>query len=143
MTVTEMNADENVIDRSMLPESFRKVESKKSNLILEAGFLHLQGDYTAAADRFALAAELESALSDQSAEMGSWQKTFFHSFSAISCWSRAGDLHRALSLGEKLLRAENLSPSQRQQVTVYLDSLRSRMAQWMRLWDSAPAQAAD
>lgn len=138
-----MNADENIIDRSMLPESFLNAESKKSNLILEAGFLHLQGDYTAAADRFALAAELESVLADQSVEMGSWQKAFFHSFSAISCWSRAGDLHRALALGEELLRAENLSPSQRQQVTAFLDSLRKRMAQWMRLWDNASAQAAD
>ncbi len=138
-----MNTEEIVIDRSSLSALFRKAEGKKSNLILEANFLHLQGDYAAAADRFALAAELESALAEQLIEMGSYQKAFSHSFSAISCWGRAGDLHRALSLGEELLSDENLSQSQRQQVITYLDSLRSRMAQWMRLWDSASMQAAD
>lgn len=138
-----MDAEEAVIDRSMLPESFHKAEGQKSNLILEANFLHLQENYTAAADRFALAAELESSLAEQLVAMGSWPKAFAHSFSAISCWGRAGDLHRALLLGDELLGVEKLSPSQRQQVTVYLNSLRSRMALWMRQWELAPAQSAD
>ncbi|HRJ40874.1 MAG: hypothetical protein KJZ86_24890 [Caldilineaceae bacterium] len=138
-----MNTEETVIDRSMLPESFRKAEGQKSNLILEGNFLHLQKDYAAAADRFALAAELESALAEQLVKMGNWAKAFSHSFSAISCWGRAGDLHRALLLGEELLRVEKLSQSQRQQVTEYLDSLRSRMILWMHQWDTTPMQSAD
>ncbi len=130
-------------ERSALSESFRKAESKKSNLILEACFLHLQGEYEAAAHRFALAADLETELATQLTGMGNTDRAFVHLFSAISCWGRAGDLHRALLLGEELLRSDGLSQSQRQQVTAYLDSLRSRMAQWMRQWDSAAMQAAD
>lgn len=138
-----MTTEEIVFDRSALSESFRQTERKKSNLLLEANILHLQGAYEAASDQFAIVAALESDLASQLAEAKNFDKAFVHLFSAVSCWAKAGDLHRALAMGEELLRAENLSPSQRQQVTVYLDSLRSRMIQWMRQWETTSAQAAD
>lgn len=141
--VNHMTTKEFAFDRLELSDSFRQVERDKSNLLLEANFLHLQGEYAAASDRFALAADLETDLSIQLTEMENFDKAFIHLFSAVSCWSKAGDIHRAIALGEELLGSQWLSEPQRQQVAAYLDSLRNRMAQWMRQWEIASVQAAD
>lgn len=138
-----MRSNDAGLDRSFLSESFQATEAQKSNLILEASFQYLQGHYEISARNFARAAELESDLAMQLLRMGQNEKAFHHSFSSISCWARAGDLHRALLLGEELLDNQQLTQSQQEQVRTYLDSLLNRMAQWMRLWNNSAAQAAD
>ena len=131
------------VDRSNLPDTLVAAEQRKSNLILEANLLQYQGQYEAAADKFADAAELEEQLASQLQPLGKTEKAFVHLFSALSCWVQAGDLHRALVLGQQLLRDDHLSPNQRQQVSDYLHTLRGRLAQWMSQWASEPTTASD
>jgi tetratricopeptide (TPR) repeat protein len=125
------------ISRSGLSEAYRQRERQKSDLILEANLLKQQGLYPQAPNQFAAAADLEEELAADLTTSGHVDKAFIHHFSAISCWTQAGDLHRALQLGEDLLAQETLSPAQRQQVAAYLETLQSRMIQWMSQWTPA------
>jgi hypothetical protein len=131
------------LDRSNLPDDVVAAERRKSNLILEANLLQYQGQYEAAADKFANAAEIEEQLARQLQALSKPEKAFIHHFSALSCWVQAGDLHRALVLGQQLLRDNHLPSNQRQQVNDYLNTLRDRLAQWMSQWASEPANASD
>ena len=131
-----MNAT-NGISRADLPDSYRHQERQKSNLILEANLLKQQGLYPQAAHKFAAAAEIEEELAAQLVQANHLDKAFFHHFSALSCWTQAGDLHRALLLGEMLLQTNTLSVDQRDQVTYYLQTLQNRMTQWMSQWTAA------
>jgi hypothetical protein len=131
------------IDRSDLPSTFLVEERLKSNLILEANLLKAQGQYEVAAVKFAEAAEIEEKLAKQLATLDRQNKAFVHQFSAISCWVQAGNLYRALRLGETLLQAENLPEPQRQRVKEYLDVLHSRFVQWMSQWVPDSVTATD
>jgi hypothetical protein len=130
------------IDRSGLPNSFLSDERRKSSLILEANLLKAQGAFEAAAAKFASAAEIEEQLSAQLMTLNRPEKAFTHQFSALSCWAQAGNLYRAMTLGESLLQSESLAEPQRQQVNQYLQILHSRFANWMRQW-SLEGAAAD
>ena len=129
--------------RSALSDLYRHQERQKSNLILEANLLKQQGLYPQAAHKFAAAAMVEEELARQLVQSEYLDKAFFHHFSALSCWTQAGDLHRALLLGEMLLQTQTLSADQRAQVSQYLQTLQSRMAQWMGQWTPVLAAAAD
>ena len=129
--------------RSALSDLYRHQERQKSNLILEANLLKPQGLYPQAAHKFAAAAMVEEELARQLVQSEYLDKAFFHHFSALSCWTQAGDLHRALLLGEMLLQTQTLSADQRAQVSQYLQTLQSRMAQWMSQWTPVLAAAAD
>ena len=129
--------------RSALSDLYRHQERQKSNLILEANLLKQQGLYPQAAHKFAAAAMVEEELARQLVQSEYLDKAFFHHFSALSCWTQAGDLHRALLLGEMLLQTQTLSADQRAQVSQYLQTLQSRMAQWMSQWTPVLAAAAD
>lgn len=131
------------INRSNLPDTFITAERHKSNLLLEANLLQHQGQYEAAADKFAEVAEIEEQLASQLLAMSKAEKAFTHSFSALSCWVQAGDLHRALVLGQKLLSDGHLSLSQRQQVNSYLSTLRGRLIHWMSHWAAEPATISE
>ncbi len=122
------------MDRSDLPESFLALERQKSALILEANLLQQQGQFEAAADQFAISADMEEQLARQLVRLGKLQKSSIHLFSALSCRAQAGDLHHALVLGEQLLQSGSLSSEQRNQISTYLETLRNRLAQWMRDW---------
>jgi tetratricopeptide (TPR) repeat protein len=122
------------ISRRGLSEAYRQQERQKSNLILEANLLKQQGLYPQAAHKFAAAAELEEKLAGTIFAADNVDKAFIHHFSALSCWTQAGDLHRALQLGETLLQSATLSPPQRAQVAAYVETVQSRMIKWMRQW---------
>lgn len=130
------------IDRSGVSELQRVLERKKSNFILEANLLQLQGEYPEAASRFADAASIEEQLASQLFSMNKLQKAIIHQVSALSCWVQAGNLHNALILGKELLQSGNLSNEQHTRIDSYLDTLRQRMSQWMRQWQPE-SMAAD
>ena len=92
----------NRISRAALSDVYRHQERQKSNLILAANLLKQQGLYPQAAHKFAAAAMIEEELARQLVQTNHLDKAFFHHFSALSCWTQAGDLHRALLLGEIL-----------------------------------------
>jgi len=133
----------NAIDRSALSDSFLTLERQKSNLILGANLLQQQRLYPAAADKFAAAAEIEEQLTQMLFEQGKQEKAFVHRFSAISCWVQAGDLHRALGLGQQMLMSDELPTPQRSRVESYIDTLQERMEQWMSQWVPHPLSAGD
>ena len=122
------------IARNGLSDEYQRQEQQKSNLILEANLLKQQGLYPQAAHKFATAAAIEEDLAAQLLAANRFEKSFIHHFSALSCWTQAGDLHRALLLGERLSQDETLSQQQRTQVMAYLETLQIRMSQWMRQW---------
>lgn len=138
-----MNERVKKIDRSALSDSFLQAESKKSNLILEANLLQQQELYPVAADKFAEAAEIEEQLTQVLIAQNRWDKAFIHRFSAISCWVQAGNLHRALSLGQQLLATDELPAPQRSRVEEYINTLQERMTEWMSQWVPHPLSAGD
>lgn len=119
----------NAIDRSGLSEDFLAQERKKSNLILEANLLKAQGLFEFAAEKFAEAATTEEQLAQQLLVLQRYEKAFVHQFSAISCWAQAGNLHRALMLGQALLADSQLSERQRKQISEYMGVLHGRFLQ--------------
>lgn len=127
--------------RVNLSDEYRRREREKSNLILEANLLKQQSLYLQAAHKFATAAVIEEALAHELVQTNHLDKAFFHRFSALSCWTQAGDLHRALLLGEMMLQTSTLSITQREQVTNYLQTLNQRMTQWMSQWTPELAAA--
>ena len=131
------------IDRSALPSSLLQLERQKSSLILEANLLQQQGLYPAAADKFTAAAALEEQLTQVLFDQDKREKAFVHRFSAISCWVQAGDLHRALGLGQQLLTSDELPAPQRSRVESYINTLQERMTQWMSQWTPHPLSAGD
>ncbi len=129
-----MNNMNSGIIRKNLSDSFVANERLKSDLILEANLLKAQGDFEAAAQRFAEAAEIEERLATDLTGMGFQDKAFIHRFSAVSCWAQAGDLYRAVTLGEQMLQDNNLTTAQSSRLEKYLEVLHGRIVQWMSQW---------
>lgn len=109
-------------------------ETYKSNLIIEANFLKIQGRYQDASRKFAAAAEMEEQLAEQWLAQGAGTEAALHQLSALSCWGQAGDLYRAMSMGEQLLTQSYLSSSQRADLLDYLHQLQQHYTQWARQW---------
>lgn len=126
-----MNSD---ITRKNLSDTFLANEQLKSSLILEANLLKAQGNFEAAAQRFAEAAEIEESLAAELMGKGLQDKAFIHQLSAVSCWAQAGDLYRAITLGEQMLQNNNLTTAQSSRLEKYLEVLHGRIVQWMSQW---------
>jgi hypothetical protein len=120
------------ISRHGLDDAFVADESRKSDLLLAAQLLRDQGQDRAAAARFANAAALEQGLADRCLAAGLAEKALVHRFSAASCWAQAGNFYQAIALCDALQVENNLPESLRERVSLYVDALRSRRAQWYR-----------
>lgn len=124
-----------------LPANLQMIEREKSRLILEAHMLKAQMRFAEAAERFAQAARYEHELADWADAQGFSDLRYLHAFSALSCWAQAGDPHRALVLGRKLLDSGTLTAAQRAQLQSYYSTLEQRWVRWMNEW-SQPVFAA-
>ncbi|MEM7130702.1 MAG: hypothetical protein AAF702_30535 [Chloroflexota bacterium] len=82
------NKNITAIDRSSLPNSFLNLERQKSSLILEANLLTQQGLYPAAADKFAIAAEIEEQLNQELLTRGKPEKAFIHDLALLAAGSK-------------------------------------------------------
>lgn len=128
------------IGREGLGAAFAEEEARKSNLILEANLLKTQGRHQDAADRFAEAAQIEERLSEILIQKRLLDKYFVHRFSALSCWFQAGDIYRAIAIGEELLVHTDLPDRLRRRIREYVRILRSRRMRWFV--EFAPRAAA-
>ncbi len=117
-----------------LPANLQMVEREKSRLILEAHMLKAQMRFAEAAERFAQAARYEHELADWAEAQALSDLRYLHAFSALSCWAQAGDPHRALVLGRKLLDSGTLTEAQRAQLQSYYATLEQRWVSWMNEW---------
>lgn len=131
------------VDRAGLSGSFLTDEQHKSNLIVEANLLKLREEYEAAAEKFAAAAQIEEKLVQELINLNRKEKAFIHLFSAVSCWAQAGDLHRALMLGNNLVHLEGIASPHQQAAQEYINVLRSRYIQWIRTWQPQLVGVAD
>ena len=109
-------------------------ETYKSNLIIEANFLKIQGLYQDAAAKFAEAAQIEEQLAEQLLAQGQGTEAAIHQLSALSCWGQAGDLYRAMNMGQQLLTQSYLSSRQRADLLDYLHQLQQRYTEWANQW---------
>lgn len=121
-----------------LPPDLQAIEREKARLLLEAHFLKAQMNFAEAAERFEQAARYEDKLATWAEIQGLTDLSYLHAFSALSCWAQAGDPHRALTLGRKLLQTGKLTEPQRAQLQSYYDTLEQRWVSWMQQW-STPA----
>jgi hypothetical protein len=108
-------------------DSIRNDEQRKSRLILEARLLRDRKEHSAAADKFAEAAEMEEQIS-RSCE--SVQESQVHQFSAASLWAQAGNFYQSLAICEQLLTRADLPDRLRERVQSYSQALRSRRDRW-------------
>jgi len=109
-------------------------ETYKSNLIIEANFFKIQGRYQDAAKKFAAAAQIEEQLAEHWLAQGEGTEAAIHLLSALSCWGQAGDLYRAMDMGEQLLTQSYLSSIQRADLLDYLHQLQQHYTQWASQW---------
>jgi hypothetical protein len=128
------------INREGWDAALAREEARKSKLILEANLLKAQERYQDAADRFAEAAHIEEQLSKMLLQKGLLDKYFIHRFSALSCWAQAGDVYRAIVLGEELLARADLPNPLRRRIEEYVQLLRVRRVRWFA--EFAPVTAA-
>ena len=124
------------INRAGLDAAFETDEIRKSGLILEAQLLREQTRDDEAARKYAEAARIEESLSQRCATLGLTEKSFLHSFSALSLWAQAGDF------GNELISAPALPEQLRQRVQTYTNTLRLRRALWYQDLAKAMAQNA-
>jgi hypothetical protein len=120
------------VSRNGLGAALLAKEAHKSNLILEANLLKAQARHQEAADRFAQAAEIEEQLCKALLRKGLWDKYFVHRFSALSCWAQAGDVYRAIMLGDELLARADLPEPLRQRIEEYARLLQARRVRWFQ-----------
>lgn len=125
-----------------LDTAFETDEARKSSLILEAQLLREQARDDEAARKFAEAAQIEESLSQRCATLGLNEKSFLHSFSALSLWAQAGAFYQAIALGNELLSSPTLPERLRQRVQTYTNTLRLRRAHWYQDLAKATAQSA-
>jgi hypothetical protein len=118
------------ISRQGVDTSFVADESRKSNLVLEAGLLRDQKRNEEAVARFAAAAAIEEQLSERSAAVGLREKSWVHLFSAAGCWAQAGNFYQAIALCDRLLGEAALTPPLRRSVEHFADVVRTRRDQW-------------
>lgn len=118
------------INRVGLDATFEADESRKSNLILEAQLLREQSRADEAARKFAEAAQIEESLSQRCMTQGLTEKSFLHSFSALSLWAQAGAFYQAIALGDELLDSPALPERLRQRIQTYANTLRAQRAHW-------------
>jgi hypothetical protein len=76
-----------------------------------------------AATKFAQAAVIEEYLSRVCEEKGLIEKSFVHSFSAASCWTRAGNFYQAMILCDPLLKRQDIPPRLHKHIEHYVKVL--------------------
>lgn len=114
-------------------DSFYYAEDlRKSNLLMEAQYLRgtLQADEATA--KLAEAAAIEERLADMSEEKGLLRNSWVHRFSAVCAWAQAGNIHTAISSGDRMLAHPDLPERLRQEVAKYVQDLRRRREEWWK-----------
>jgi hypothetical protein len=114
-----------------LDASFEAEDAHKSNLILEAHYLRVHGEFDEAAVKAAQAAEIEERLGAICEANGLLEKSWVHQFSAACCWEQAGNYYAAIRLSSELLARPDLPERLRQRVQKYNQSLRQLRSQWL------------
>jgi hypothetical protein len=120
------------LNRQGLDDAFTAGEVRKSNLILEGRMLEARQQLDEATQKFAQAAEEEERLGKQCAKLGLSDRASLHLYSAASCWARAGNFCRAITLCDDLLHRADMSEQLRQRVQDYAHTLQSRRTQWLK-----------
>jgi hypothetical protein len=126
-----------------LDDAFRAEQTRKSNLLLEGRLLDAQGQFDAAAEKYASAAAIEEQLAARCRELGLREKAWIHHRSAIGGWAGAGNFYTALRLGDELLADPALTERLRQHVQAVQTAIRARRREWAeRVLASEAAEAA-
>lgn len=115
--------------RGIAPE-WKAKEKEKSNLLLRAWTLEIEGNIEAALNHYVQAAQMEEQIAAYSKSIGLDMKSWYDAISAAGCWAKAGDLYRALHIYETLLDDPTLHPTTRSHVCQLADRLRERRRQW-------------
>lgn len=122
------------LTRSKLGEQFEQLEIEKSNALLRANMWLAHGNFEKASHLFAQVAEDEETLMSICVNQNLQRKAAVHGMSAMSCWAQAGNVYRALQIGNDLLSWEWLTHAHRQQIQAYFDVLQTRRTQWIKNW---------
>jgi hypothetical protein len=115
-----------------LDQAFDAEETRKSNLLFEAQVLRARQQTEEAAARLAEAAAIEEHLAEICEQKGLLRKSWVHRFGAVCAWAQAGNIHTAISSGEKILARPDLPERLRHHIDDYVQDLRRRRAQWSK-----------
>jgi len=105
-------------------------EVRKSNLLLQAALSRDQGDQEQAAERFAVAAEIEERLAADAEARQEWEKALHLRYSAASGWAYAGDFHHALALLRTLEANAKTPPALRVRIHSFAERVQAQREQW-------------
>ena len=110
----------------------KQSERRKSDLLLRGRLARELGQHDEAARLFGEAALLEESLAAAYELQGVIEQVQRHQFSAVGCWSQAGNFLRALELCDALSENKAAPSILRQRAFEYARVLRNRRD---RLWD--------
>lgn len=119
------------IREKALSEEFCRLEAEKSNFILQANWLKKQRKYGEAIEKFAIAAEIETKLSEALRKDRQIMPYFIHRFSAASCWAQAGNLYLAKEMLKELLSEEEIPELLSNRIEDYLLKLEKLIQNWL------------
>lgn len=118
-----------ILIKDIAPE-WRAKETEKSNLLLRARILEIEGDIEAALNNYVQVAQMEEQIAAYSKSIGLDMKSWYDAISAAGCWTKAGDLYRALHIYETLLEDPTLHPTTRNHVCELAAKLREQRHKW-------------
>jgi hypothetical protein len=70
------------------------------------------------------------------------EKAYYHWLSGANCWAAAGNPHRGIQLGEKMLTLEILTPHKREQVERTIQRIRDAQQEWFA-WQKQREQSQE
>ncbi len=117
-------------------------EGKKGDTIIRAGMSETMGEVETALGLYAVAAAEEEELAEYCEGIGLHEKAYYHWLGAADCWGRAGNLHRGIQIGEKMLTLDILTPHKRKQVETMIERLRDERREWYALSQQRQQKAA-
>ena len=109
-----------------LDDAFRAEALRKSSLLVEGELLEAQGQFDAAAEKFATAAAIDERLGARCRELGLREQAWTRRRNAIGCWARAGNFYTAEQLSHALLAEPDLPELLRRPVQAIVDAIQAQ-----------------
>jgi hypothetical protein len=105
-------------------------ETRKSNLLLQAGLLRDQGNLEQASALFATAAQIEERLAAEADARQDSAQALRAWYSAASAWAHAGDFHHALTLLRSLEARSDAPAALRARIQAFSEQVRQQREHW-------------
>ena len=114
----------------MTQSELAAIESRKSNLLIQAALLRDQGDLDQSCEAFAKAAAIEEALARDADAHQDVLTAIRLWYSAASAWAHAGDFHHAVTLLRELQGRQDVPASMKARIAAFSLKVLQQRERW-------------